>query len=127
MTDESNNTTTSVQVQTSRPPGAVMWAAVGKAWSKALAGPAISAMVVLVIAVLAGWITWGYKWTALSEVQRVNFIGGIGVILVVVLGIVYLALEAGIKVQGLGLKVGNFIQADVTTDDDKPQTKGDQP
>lgn len=129
MTSEPQTTPLEAKTLVLTPPHsrAALYASAGQAWAKIFAGPALSAMVVLCIAVLAGWITWGYRWTSASEVSRVNYIGGIGALLAVIIGLVYLKLEAGIGLTSLGVKVGGVLSADVRTEDESVDEPGGRP
>lgn len=63
-------------------------------WAKALAGPAISAMIALVIVLLSWGIRWSL-WTYKTEVNRANLIGWMGIALCLMLGLLVWRLAGG--------------------------------
>ncbi len=80
-------------------------------WVRALSGPALSAMIAGIVAVL----TWGPAfgaWTATTESQRVQYIGITCLILAGLLGLVFWAIMPG-RPNKLEIKAG---PASVTLD-----------
>lgn len=77
--------------------------------SRALSGPAISAMLIFVIVILSfgtklPWV--GPIWGGVSEVVRANYVGGIGIALTVMLGILIWRSD-GTKLGRLEVKIGS--------------------
>lgn len=77
-------------------------------WMRNLAGPAISGLVILVIAILSfgtkmPWV--GPLWTAVSEIVRVHYVGAIGIACALMLGVLIWRLD-GSKLGRLEVKMG---------------------
>jgi len=77
-------------------------------WMRNLAGPALCAIIVLVIGVLSNLQTLvkvAPLWTELSEVVRVHYVGGIGVALAIMVGLLIWRMVAG-KATRIEVKAG---------------------
>lgn len=73
-------------------------------WARNLAGPAICAMIIAIVVLLA-WGPQMHIWTAVTEAIRAHYVGSIGVALALMLGVLVWRLD-GSKLGHLEVKMG---------------------